>query len=159
MGTSAQDKVWFFKRARLSSEVWFDPCWGAVTVTRKYQGQMQTIRNYKASCCVVSLHFWNQLGKIYFCQEASLQALQQISIPICLKLCRVIISSFLLLMVPEMNSLHIGGSLTWSMSHFPSRLKRMGICLCPLKQCWAHIFPLKCKKMCVYSCPLHHSWA
>lgn len=135
-------------------------------VTLKYQGQMQSIRNYKASCCFISLDFWNQLGKISFCQEASLQALQQISIPIWLKLYRVGFGFWVFVFVfcffpvshgSKSDSLCIGWSLTWSMSYFPSRLKKMCIYSCFLKQSWGTHFPSRLK-MCIYLCLLNQSW-
>lgn len=130
-------------------------------VTLKYQGQMQSIRNYKASCCFISLGFWNQLGKISFCQEASLQALQQISIPIWLKLCRVFgfFFSFFFSVShgSRSDSLNSVWSLSWSMSYFPSRLKKMCIYSCLLKQSWGTHFPSRLK-MCIYLCPLNQSW-
>lgn len=125
-------------------------------VSLKYQGQMQSIRNYKASCCFISLGFWNQLGKISICQEASLQALQQISIPIWLKLCRVFcfVLFFSFSHDSRSDSLHIGWSRTWSMSYFPSRLKKMCIYPCLLKQIWGTPFPSRLK-MCIYLCSLN----
>lgn len=74
------------------------PVGNAVMVTLKYQEQMQSIRNYKASCCFMSLDFCNQMGKIDFCQETSPQAQQQISIPIWLKFCRIFFPFFLMIM-------------------------------------------------------------
>lgn len=127
----------FSKRTRLSSEAWCDPTGNAVMVILKYQGQMQSIKNYKASCCFISLDFCNQLGKIYFCQEASLQALQQISIPIWLKLCRV---TFLFLMVPEVILYTLVGVQPEVCHIFHPDLRRCAFTVPLWKRVRAHIF-------------------